>query len=366
MKKRLPLLLFPVLALILEALPYGAVLQFGRPAAARSGSCTPYFDLTPFGYANFAPLFTALAPVSCWSCWRCTPGPERTCRRSADRSGRLHPRLARSAPAGHPELFRYRCAHHGLPAGGMSLAVPRMEIKAGRLIKRQTVDESNQQAPFADAAKGACFLPDKNALQNPRFCGTMNAEINKRRDRSWQRSSALSAFTQGSIADHRDLGRQGDRRELSFPRQRQCGRPDAAARPRRKAGRFPAAEPLMRYFIPASGAAGGCYFEFQPGHWRGRFWLPGSILLADERWEALRLTELFGGVLPEFDYFGVTPVSPRAVGAHRSAQPGRGRLAGRHRRGRAVGRGPALRGTASSAFWACEWGRGCEVHASRC
>ena len=28
-----------------------------------------------------------------------------------------------------------------------------------------------------------------------------------------------------------------------------------------------------------------------------------------ERWEALRLTELFGGVLPEFDYFGVTPVS---------------------------------------------------------
>ena len=54
---------------------------------------------------------------------------------------------------------------------------------------------------------------------------------------------------------------------------------------------------------------GSCYLEFQPGRWRGRFWLPGSILLADERWEALRLTELFGGVLPEFDYFGVTPVS---------------------------------------------------------
>ena len=35
----------------------------------------------------------------------------------------------------------------------------------------------------------------QNTLQNLRFCGTMNAEINKRRDRSWQRSSALSAFT---------------------------------------------------------------------------------------------------------------------------------------------------------------------------
>ncbi len=39
----------------------------------------------------------------------------------------------------------------------------------------------------------------QNTLQNPRFCGTMNAEINKRRDRSWQRSSALSAFTQGAL-----------------------------------------------------------------------------------------------------------------------------------------------------------------------
>lgn len=34
MKKRLPLLLLPALTLVLEALPYGAVLQFGRPAAA--------------------------------------------------------------------------------------------------------------------------------------------------------------------------------------------------------------------------------------------------------------------------------------------------------------------------------------------
>ena len=57
MKKRLPLLLFPVLALILEALPYGAVLQF---AAAPLRELYSYFDLTPFGYANFAPLFTAL------------------------------------------------------------------------------------------------------------------------------------------------------------------------------------------------------------------------------------------------------------------------------------------------------------------
>ena len=69
----------------------------------------------------------------------------------------------------------------------------------------------------------------------------------------------------------------------------------------------------MRYFIPASERQGSCYFEFQPGRWRGRFWLPGSILLADERWEALRLTELFGGVLPEVDFFGVTAVIDEAA-----------------------------------------------------
>lgn len=60
MKKRLPLLLLPALTLVLEALPYGAVLQFGRPAAAPLRELYSYFDLTPFGYANFAPLFTAL------------------------------------------------------------------------------------------------------------------------------------------------------------------------------------------------------------------------------------------------------------------------------------------------------------------
>lgn len=94
----------------------------------------------------------------------------------------------------------------------------------------------------------------------------------------------------------------------------------------------------MRYFIPASERQGSCYFEFQPGRWRGRFWLPGSILLADERWEALRLTELFGGVLPEFDYFGVTPVS-RGSGSASQRAAGTRQTGGRHRRGRAVGRG---------------------------
>lgn len=53
-------------ALILEALPYGAVLNFA--VAPESGGGTnrrtfSYFSMMPFGYANFGPLLTALITV---------------------------------------------------------------------------------------------------------------------------------------------------------------------------------------------------------------------------------------------------------------------------------------------------------------
>ena len=61
------LLLFPILAIIYEILPYGAVLNF--PVENEDGTintvrCTfSYFDPIVFGYANFAPLITAI--LSC-------------------------------------------------------------------------------------------------------------------------------------------------------------------------------------------------------------------------------------------------------------------------------------------------------------
>ena len=64
MKKRLLLLVLPVITLILEIIPYGAVCNFARPATDGSighfRELYSYFDLTPFGYANFAPLITAV------------------------------------------------------------------------------------------------------------------------------------------------------------------------------------------------------------------------------------------------------------------------------------------------------------------
>ncbi len=49
------------LALLLEALPYGAVCVFaGDEGRSRIRVMYSYFDLTPYGYANFGPLITAV------------------------------------------------------------------------------------------------------------------------------------------------------------------------------------------------------------------------------------------------------------------------------------------------------------------
>ena len=68
MKKRLVYLILPVITLILEIIPYGAVLYFGR-ATEDGGTAVrelfSYFDLIPFGYANFAPLITAVFTCIC-------------------------------------------------------------------------------------------------------------------------------------------------------------------------------------------------------------------------------------------------------------------------------------------------------------
>ena len=59
-KKRLLYLIFPVITIILEILPYGAVCNFANPEGEPWRSTYSYFSLTPFGYANFAPFLTAL------------------------------------------------------------------------------------------------------------------------------------------------------------------------------------------------------------------------------------------------------------------------------------------------------------------
>ncbi len=52
-----------LVALILEALPFGAVLIFADEQGQRNVSTFSYFSLIPYGYANFFPLITATLTV---------------------------------------------------------------------------------------------------------------------------------------------------------------------------------------------------------------------------------------------------------------------------------------------------------------
>lgn len=64
MKNKLKLLIVPLITLILEILPYGAVCNFAvldsEEGLEKIRSLYSYFDLVPFGYANFGPLLCAL------------------------------------------------------------------------------------------------------------------------------------------------------------------------------------------------------------------------------------------------------------------------------------------------------------------
>lgn len=59
-KKRFLYLILPIITMILEILPYGAVLNFANPEGEPWRKTFSYFSLTPFGYANFAPFITAI------------------------------------------------------------------------------------------------------------------------------------------------------------------------------------------------------------------------------------------------------------------------------------------------------------------
>lgn len=65
MKKNYIYVILPVIAIILELLPWGAVLKFAGEQNADGTfeyiyHTEPYFSPLPFGFANFGPLLTAV------------------------------------------------------------------------------------------------------------------------------------------------------------------------------------------------------------------------------------------------------------------------------------------------------------------
>ena len=69
----------------------------------------------------------------------------------------------------------------------------------------------------------------------------------------------------------------------------------------------------MKYFITEAERKelhSTCLFEFQKGIYHDRYWCEDSICLHAEIFDELKLFELFHKVLPHFDYYGRTEVSP--------------------------------------------------------
>ncbi len=59
-QKKILFSLFVLAMFVLELLPNGAVLNFANPEGTSWRKTYSYFSLTPFGYANFGPLLTAI------------------------------------------------------------------------------------------------------------------------------------------------------------------------------------------------------------------------------------------------------------------------------------------------------------------
>ena len=61
--KKISLVVLPAITIALEILPLGAVCTFAPSPTERVRETFSYFSLIPFGYANFAPLITAILTV---------------------------------------------------------------------------------------------------------------------------------------------------------------------------------------------------------------------------------------------------------------------------------------------------------------
>ena len=68
----------------------------------------------------------------------------------------------------------------------------------------------------------------------------------------------------------------------------------------------------MKYFldeVQRKETGSSCYFEFQTGKFRNKFWLKDSLCLHADTFDSLMLYELFSNSIEGFYYYGSTEVS---------------------------------------------------------
>ena len=69
----------------------------------------------------------------------------------------------------------------------------------------------------------------------------------------------------------------------------------------------------MKYLITAKqrkASQSTLYFEFQKGHFKGKFWKEDSVYLHADAFDRLDLYDLLSATIPEFCYYSTTQISP--------------------------------------------------------
>ncbi len=68
----------------------------------------------------------------------------------------------------------------------------------------------------------------------------------------------------------------------------------------------------MKYFLSPTerkSQGGTCYFEFQKGKFKNKFWLKNSVYIHANVFDSLGLCSLFSNSIDKFYYYGPTTVS---------------------------------------------------------
>lgn len=65
----------------------------------------------------------------------------------------------------------------------------------------------------------------------------------------------------------------------------------------------------MTHCCENGGRTGSCYFEFQRGKYEQKLWQENSIYVSAETFDEFNLKKLIRGVVPAFDYYGITEVT---------------------------------------------------------
>ena len=67
----------------------------------------------------------------------------------------------------------------------------------------------------------------------------------------------------------------------------------------------------MKFCVKNNERHGTCYFEFQKGKFRNKYWVKNNLCLPEDIFDELKLYDLFSKVVLHFDYYGLNELTKK-------------------------------------------------------